>query len=166
MELLMVALLQSRPVLVKTMKFCQLFCILWRLQKVEITEFDRENFKIKARGFGETFLIGKHPQGADIKAITYSNMQIHENEEKSEVFVIVDIWWMILSIEFCKSHLRTYIVSTMSDNSFLWTEVRVPDKSFYKFEYVAVFLFQHFDHQLHTRWLVLSLHFLFSVCDL
>ncbi|KAK7602836.1 hypothetical protein V9T40_006810 [Parthenolecanium corni] len=60
-------------------------------RKVEIKEFDRENFKIKARGFGETFEIGKHPQGADIKAITYSNMQIHENEEKCELFVIVDI---------------------------------------------------------------------------
>lgn len=61
------------------------------LQKVQIVEFDRENFRIKARGFGETFEIGKHPQGADIKAITYSNMQIHENSDKSEVFVIVDI---------------------------------------------------------------------------
>ncbi|XP_065214707.1 protein archease-like [Planococcus citri] len=60
-------------------------------RKVKIIEFDRENFRIKARGFGETFQIGKHPQGADIKAITYSNMQIHENQDKSEVFVIVDI---------------------------------------------------------------------------
>ena len=54
-------------------------------------EFDRDNFRIKARGFGETFQIGKHPQGADIKAITYSNMQIHEKDDKCEVFVIVDI---------------------------------------------------------------------------
>ncbi|XKL62052.1 hypothetical protein PGB90_001885 [Kerria lacca] len=60
-------------------------------RKVEILEFDRENFKIKARGFGETFQIGKHPQGADVKAITYSNMQIHENKDKCEVFVIIDI---------------------------------------------------------------------------
>lgn len=58
---------------------------------MEILEFDRENFRIKARGFGETFEIGKHPQGADVKAITYSNMQIHEKEDKSEVFVIIDI---------------------------------------------------------------------------
>ena len=67
----------------------RLHCIL--SQKVQILEFDRENFKIKARGFGETFEIGKHPQGADVKAITYSNMQIHEKENRSDVYVIVDI---------------------------------------------------------------------------
>lgn len=54
-------------------------------------EFDRENFKIKARGYGEPFVIGKHPQGADVKAITYSNMQVHDKEGQHEVFVIVDI---------------------------------------------------------------------------
>lgn len=60
-------------------------------QKVKVLEFDKENFKIKARGFGETFELGKHPQGTEVKAITYSNMQVHEHEEKSEVFVIIDI---------------------------------------------------------------------------
>ncbi|CAH1398528.1 unnamed protein product [Nezara viridula] len=58
---------------------------------IRILEFDRENLKIKAQGFGETFMIGKHPQGAEVKAITYSAMQIHEKEEHSDVFVIVDI---------------------------------------------------------------------------
>uniref|UniRef100_A0A0A9WTG1 Protein archease n=2 Tax=Lygus hesperus TaxID=30085 RepID=A0A0A9WTG1_LYGHE len=58
---------------------------------VRITEFNRDEFKIKAVGYGEEFVIGKHPQGADVKAITYSNMQVHENEGKAEVFVIVDI---------------------------------------------------------------------------
>ena len=58
---------------------------------INITEFDIQNFKIKATGFGETFTIGKHPQGADVKAITYSNMQIHERKDDCEVFVIIDI---------------------------------------------------------------------------
>ncbi|KAI5733206.1 hypothetical protein M8J76_008869 [Diaphorina citri] len=58
-------------------------------RKVQILEFDKENFKIKARGFGETFELGKHPQGTEVKAITYSNMQVHE--DKNEVFVIIDI---------------------------------------------------------------------------
>lgn len=58
---------------------------------MKILEFDRENFKIRARGFGETFELGKHPQGTEVKAITYSNMQVHENEGKCEVFVIIDI---------------------------------------------------------------------------
>ncbi|RWS10202.1 hypothetical protein B4U79_04055 [Dinothrombium tinctorium] len=56
-------------------------------RKVKIIEFDRENFKIKARGYGETFDLDKHPQGTEVKAITYSAMQIHEKE----VFVIIDI---------------------------------------------------------------------------
>lgn len=60
-------------------------------RKVKILEFDRENFRIRARGFGETFELGKHPQGTEVKAITYSNMQVHENEGKCEVFVIIDI---------------------------------------------------------------------------
>jgi hypothetical protein len=33
----------------------------------------------------------RHPQGTEIKAITYSNMQIHEKEERADVYVIVDI---------------------------------------------------------------------------
>jgi len=49
------------------------------------------NFKIKAVGFGEPFDLNKHPQGTEVKAITYSNMQVHENENFSEVFVIIDI---------------------------------------------------------------------------
>ncbi|GAB6030222.1 Protein archease [Chamberlinius hualienensis] len=60
-------------------------------RKVKITEFDRENFKIKASGFGETFTLGKHPQGTEVKAITYSNMQVHDNDGKAEIFVIIDI---------------------------------------------------------------------------
>ncbi|KAL8566138.1 Protein archease [Nucella lapillus] len=61
---------------------------------VKIVEFDRENFKIKAEGYGEEFVISKHPQGTEVKAITYSNMQIHEHSkysEGSEIFVIIDI---------------------------------------------------------------------------
>ena len=42
--------------------------------------------------WGETFDISKHPQGTEVKAITYSNMQIHEDNEKGcDVFVIIDI---------------------------------------------------------------------------
>jgi len=33
----------------------------------------------------------KHPQGTEIKAITYSAMQIHEVENRTDVYVIVDI---------------------------------------------------------------------------
>jgi len=62
-------------------------------RKINITSFDRDNFKIKAVGYGETFDLRKHPQGTEVKAITYSNMQFHESEEEeyAEVFVIIDI---------------------------------------------------------------------------
>uniref|UniRef100_A0A663MYQ0 Protein archease n=1 Tax=Athene cunicularia TaxID=194338 RepID=A0A663MYQ0_ATHCN len=40
--------------------------------------------------WGEEFSLPKHPQGTEVKAITYSAMQICE-EEKPEVFVIIDI---------------------------------------------------------------------------
>ncbi|CAH8630216.1 unnamed protein product [Heterobilharzia americana] len=58
---------------------------------VKITEFDTEKFHIKSVGWGEPFDISKHPQGTEVKAITYSNMQIHEKENMHELFVIIDI---------------------------------------------------------------------------
>ena len=41
--------------------------------------------------YGEEFDIQKHPQGTEVKAITYSNMQIYDEEDRHEVFVIIDI---------------------------------------------------------------------------
>jgi len=60
-------------------------------RKVKVLEFDITHFRVKAVAYGEEFQIGKHPQGTEVKAITYSNMQVHENEGKCEVFVIIDI---------------------------------------------------------------------------
>jgi SHS2 domain-containing protein len=40
---------------------------------------------------GERFRRGEHASGTEIKAITYSAMQIREQEGDAEVFVIVDI---------------------------------------------------------------------------
>lgn len=61
------------------------------VKEVEILEFDKDNFKIRAVGRGEEFDLNKHPQGTEVKAITYSNMQIHDNDDKHEVYVIIDI---------------------------------------------------------------------------
>ena len=58
-------------------------------RKVKVISFDRDNFHIRAIGYGETFNLDKHPQGTEVKAITYSNMQVHEKEH--EVYVIIDI---------------------------------------------------------------------------
>ncbi|XP_018331314.1 protein archease-like [Agrilus planipennis] len=63
--------------------------------KVTITEFktDGEELRIKCKCYGEEFTLGKHPQGTEVKAITYSAMQIINEPEKGkcEVFVIIDI---------------------------------------------------------------------------
>ena len=62
-------------------------------RKIVITEFDAENFRISSIGYGEEFSLDKHPQGTEVKAITYSAMQICFSEEKKlhELFVIIDI---------------------------------------------------------------------------
>ncbi|KAM3572455.1 hypothetical protein VYU27_005535 [Nannochloropsis oceanica] len=48
-------------------------------------------YKIKVRAEGETFSLAKHPQGTEVKAITYSAMQIHEMEHRTDLYVIIDI---------------------------------------------------------------------------
>lgn len=72
---------------------------------VRITHFDRVNFKITAVGRGEPFDLSKHPQGTEVKAITYCAMQIYldwkpRNEEEAardgaefpfQIFVVIDI---------------------------------------------------------------------------
>lgn len=62
--------------------------------KLVITEFTQgEEFNIKCKCYGEEFQLGKHPQGTEVKAITYSAMQIINaaDTNKFEVFVIIDI---------------------------------------------------------------------------
>jgi SHS2 domain-containing protein len=60
-------------------------------RKIEINLFDRNELRIIARGYGETFNLSRHPQGTEVKAITYSNMQIHEETPTHDIYVIVDI---------------------------------------------------------------------------
>lgn len=78
-------------------------------REVEIVQFDRDCWQITSRGRGEILNLDKHPQGTEVKAITYSNMQIQENveaegeeekirnndcrlvEKRCDVWVIVDI---------------------------------------------------------------------------
>ncbi len=79
----------------------------------KILEFHHTSnkFHIKAEAFGETFNREKHEPGTEVKAITYSNMQIYDPDaasggsgaaaatggggtaakKRAEVYVIVDI---------------------------------------------------------------------------
>jgi SHS2 domain-containing protein len=58
-----------------------------------VLSLDREKFEITGRAWGESFDLKKHPAGTEIKAITYSNMQINENQQdgNTHIYVIVDI---------------------------------------------------------------------------
>uniref|UniRef100_A0A3Q3CTD5 Protein archease n=1 Tax=Haplochromis burtoni TaxID=8153 RepID=A0A3Q3CTD5_HAPBU len=47
-------------------------------------------FSLVYERWGEEFSLEKHPQGTEVKAITYSAMQIHD-KEKPEIFAIIDI---------------------------------------------------------------------------
>lgn len=60
-------------------------------KSIKITRFDRDNWKIEAKAEGELFDRQRHVSGTEIKAITYSAMQINETEGDAEIFVIVDI---------------------------------------------------------------------------
>jgi SHS2 domain-containing protein len=62
-------------------------------KNLKITEFNLETFTIKCSCYGESFDLAKHPQGTEVKAITYSAMSIVQNPElkKVDIFVIIDI---------------------------------------------------------------------------
>lgn len=58
-----------------------------------VADGDRE-WTLTATLEGETFDLRRHPQGTEVKAITYSNMQIHRKDDdggRVDVFVIIDI---------------------------------------------------------------------------
>lgn len=60
-------------------------------RKIVIKEFDMDEFRIKAVGYGEQFCLEKHPQGTEVKAITYSNLQVHNDKTTNDIYVIIDI---------------------------------------------------------------------------
>lgn len=59
---------------------------------LKVVELDREAWRIRAIGSGEQFDRTRHTSGTEVKAITYSAMEVLEPEQgDAEVFVIVDI---------------------------------------------------------------------------
>lgn len=60
-------------------------------KRVKITSFDRTRWAITSQGVGEAFELGRHPQGIEVKAITYSALRVTEGQERTDVLVIVDV---------------------------------------------------------------------------
>ena len=49
------------------------------------------SYSLTARLEGDIFDPSRHTSGTEVKAITYSNMQIHETPDRTDLYVIVDI---------------------------------------------------------------------------
>ncbi|XP_056664258.1 protein archease-like [Monodelphis domestica] len=57
-------------------------------REVKVLSIDQRNFKLRSIGWRE-FSLNKHPRGTEVKAITYSAIQVYD--EKPKVFVIINI---------------------------------------------------------------------------
>ncbi|VDM72925.1 unnamed protein product [Strongylus vulgaris] len=60
-------------------------------RQVVIDKLDLKDFSAEFQVAGECFDLQKHPQLTDVKAITYSNMQVHQNADRCDIYVILDI---------------------------------------------------------------------------
>lgn len=64
------------------------------IRSIEIAanDLDTTSYSLSATARGGFYVPGKHAQGTEVKAITYSNMQvINTSQSKADVYVIVDI---------------------------------------------------------------------------
>ena len=64
---------------------------LFVCRRICVTAIDRERFRVTSVGVGELFELGRHPQGIEVKAITYSALRITEEEQRTDILVIVDV---------------------------------------------------------------------------
>lgn len=62
-------------------------------KEIEILEFSRDvnEWRLVSSGKGEIMDISRHPQGTEVKAITYSGMRVEEKFGRCDVYVVVDI---------------------------------------------------------------------------
>ena len=60
-------------------------------KEVWVTELDRDVWRVVSCGKGEIMDVRRHPQGTEVKAITYSGMKIEESDRRCDVYVVVDI---------------------------------------------------------------------------
>ena len=64
---------------------------LFVCRRISVGSIDRRNWRVVSRGVGAHFQLGQHPQGMEIKAVTYSAMRVTETLQRTDVLVIVDV---------------------------------------------------------------------------
>ena len=58
---------------------------------ITLEEINLDKWRVVSSGKGEVMDISRHPQGMEVKAITYSGMRIDEKEGRVDIYVVVDI---------------------------------------------------------------------------
>ena len=71
--------------------FCTEFFVAKNADITEMTVGDDDSVLVKLVLYGETFVLGKHEQGTEIKAITMHNMSFTEEPDETHIYVTVDI---------------------------------------------------------------------------
>ena len=71
--------------------FCTEFFVAKQVSIENVIQDENGHFSASIRIFGETFVLGKHEQGTEIKAVTMHNMRIFETPEETNILVTVDI---------------------------------------------------------------------------
>lgn len=56
-----------------------------------IEEINLDKWTVISSGNGEIFDVSRHPQGTEVKAITYSGMRVDVKEGLVDIYVVVDI---------------------------------------------------------------------------
>ena len=61
-------------------------------KEITISECNLDDWRIESSGRGEVMDIPRHPQGTEVKAITYNGMRVvKEKDGRCDVYVVVDI---------------------------------------------------------------------------
>ncbi|KAE9416208.1 hypothetical protein Angca_006057, partial [Angiostrongylus cantonensis] len=77
-------------------------------RRVIVRSLDLNTWTAEFEVFGECFSLQKHTQLTDVKAITYSNMQIHENANRCDIFLL-DLCTKMFSNLLCLLTLLSYV---------------------------------------------------------
>jgi SHS2 domain-containing protein len=58
---------------------------------IEIIEFQKESYKLKAKIYGENFNSNKHPSKTEVKAVTFHMMEINQSGDQNRIRFVLDL---------------------------------------------------------------------------